>query len=459
MTEGLALSDPFSLSPSAPTTDAFLTPREQFTMTRGGIILTTVTGSLSAICSLLLLNVIRMSNQKLSTTYHRIMVLMSVFDLIASVCMALTTLPMPSDDELRFAGPMLGNKVTCQIQGYFVQLGVFCGISFYSCLIWYFVCRMTFKVSSDKVSRRIEPIFIMYSVFAGLFMTTLTLSRDAIHTTPRNSFCVFGPEHSGCYDRTIDEEYLVCDPDEYENFSAVLGSTNYFGGINTILTVFAVMIIIWTIFTKRKYNARMSHVPSDDQATRNAISELSDNGEADNEMNLAELRHDRVLVTQALLYILAYFITYLPTLLPIMLNLDASGIDLMMAFKSIFFPMQGFWNLLIFLYDKAYLVRHSGAERKSCCEAIRMILLYSPDAVEISIPASVMNEDRNSQEHEIYTDPDEDRNVNVDSYGLRRTMTECVNTLTKPNYVKNSVDSIESPGGFVSHSVESSYWS
>jgi hypothetical protein len=129
----------------------------------------------------------------------------------------------------------------------------------------------------------------------------------------------------------------------------------------------------------------------------------------------------------------------------------------MMAFKSIFFPMQGFWNLLIFLYDKAYLVRHSGAQKKSCYEAIRIILLYPPDAVEISIPASVMNEDRNSQEQELYTDPDEDRNVNVDSYGLRRTMTECVDTLTKPNYVKNCVDSIESPGGFVSHSVESSY--
>jgi hypothetical protein len=31
---------------------------------------------------------------------------------------------MPSDDVLRFAGPMLGNNTTCQIQGFFILFGL-----------------------------------------------------------------------------------------------------------------------------------------------------------------------------------------------------------------------------------------------------------------------------------------------------------------------------------------------
>jgi hypothetical protein len=51
-----------------------------------------------------------MSNQKLSTTYHRIMALMSVLNIIASVFSILSTLPMPSDDPLKFDGPMIEKK-------------------------------------------------------------------------------------------------------------------------------------------------------------------------------------------------------------------------------------------------------------------------------------------------------------------------------------------------------------
>jgi hypothetical protein len=469
MSDSVSISpSSLSLSPSVSTSNAFFTPREQFTMKKGGIIVTTVTGTLSAICSVLILNVIRMSNQKLSTTYHRMMVLMSIFDIMASVSMALTSLPMPSDDELRFAGPMLGNKVTCQIQGYFVLLGAVSGASLYMCLSWYFVCKMKFKVTSDKMSKIIEPVFILYSVASGLLMSIFFLSRDFIHSTPRHSFCTVGAEHSGCDNRTFDEEYLVCDPDEYKRLDAAIHLSIYLMGFNIIMTVSAAMIIIWTILQNRKYNGKKRNISSDAQA--NSISEQSDDVEADNEIILTELCQSRVLITQALMYIFAYLITYSSSLLTNMFNFDASGIDAMMVLQSIFLPMQGFWNLLIFLYDKAWLVRHSGPINKSVWETVKTILLYPPDTPEISLPVSLMNmmnEDKDSRKQEISLDPDEarmhiagidinDTNDNVDSYRFRRTA-EFVDTSTNPKKSLNSNLSIDSPGGFVSFSVESSY--
>ena len=115
----------------------------QFAMTSTSIIMNAVSGTVSTIASLIILNIIRMSPQKLSTTYHRFMALMCVFDIMASVCMALTTLPMPSDDVLRFDGPMIGNKTTCQIQGYILLMGLTGG----RLIVYVFI--MVFCVSND----------------------------------------------------------------------------------------------------------------------------------------------------------------------------------------------------------------------------------------------------------------------------------------------------------------------
>jgi len=58
-----------------------------------------ITGSISAVSSSLIIYLICRSKPKLSTIYHRIMFCMSVADILASTAMALTTLPMPRNDD------------------------------------------------------------------------------------------------------------------------------------------------------------------------------------------------------------------------------------------------------------------------------------------------------------------------------------------------------------------------
>ena len=171
-------------------TNVYDIPQDQFPMTKDSIALTATSGILSFICSSMILNIIRMSNQKLSTTYHRLLALMSIFDIMASICMALATLPMPSDDILRFAGPMIGNITTCQIQGYMTLAGLNGGDSLYLCLSWYFVFKITFQVHTDTIRRRIEPFFYILTFFVGIFFPTYSLLNNFIHTSPVSPFCM-----------------------------------------------------------------------------------------------------------------------------------------------------------------------------------------------------------------------------------------------------------------------------
>ena len=84
-----------------------------FAATVADFIVPMVTGTLSACSSGLIIYIILRSQQKLTTTYHRIMAFMSAFDIISSIFIALGTIMMPSDTVYKYAGPLLGNKVTC----------------------------------------------------------------------------------------------------------------------------------------------------------------------------------------------------------------------------------------------------------------------------------------------------------------------------------------------------------
>jgi hypothetical protein len=184
-----------SFSPSIETSSAIA---PHFAMTTAGFIVPTISGLLSTCCSILIIYAIYKTPLKLSTTYHRIMSMMSIFDILASVCIAFTTLPMPSDDIVRFAGPMLGNHLTCQIQGCILSFGLAGGGSLYMCLGWYFVCRMTLMMHSNTITKRIEPLFYLISFGLAIFLPSYYLSKDMISTVPGYQFCVTSRNHSNC---------------------------------------------------------------------------------------------------------------------------------------------------------------------------------------------------------------------------------------------------------------------
>jgi hypothetical protein len=123
-----------------------------FTSSIAGFIVPMSTGLLSASSSGLIIYIISKSQQKLSTTYHRIMAFMSAFDIISSVFIALGTIMMPSDNIYKLGGPMLGNKITCQIQGWLVLFGIAGSASLNACLAWYFPLKIAFKMDSSTIS-------------------------------------------------------------------------------------------------------------------------------------------------------------------------------------------------------------------------------------------------------------------------------------------------------------------
>ena len=348
-----------------------------------------VTGTLSASSSGLIIYIILRSQQKLSTTYHRIMALMSAFDIISSIFFALGTIMMPSDTMYKFAGPLLGNKVTCKIQGWLVVFGISGGTSLNACLAWYFVCSIAFKVDSITITKCIEPIMYTYVIFIALFVPSFYLAKDFLNPHPNDSFCTISPYPVSCdeekwydWNKCTWREGLI---DDY--FTSIVVAVVVVA-FHFLLIVVGMSIILWTVNRNAQEINNLQQKCSNYENDRDEIvsehnnnqnNDEHDRAKATNIEDMRNLKKTRVVIFQALMYIGAFILTWSFNFFSELFNIANYTLD---ACNSLIFPLQGLWNLLIFMFDKTYSIRRKN-EGVTFYQAVKRILSSPFDAPEM----------------------------------------------------------------------------
>ena len=139
-------------------------------------------GGVSALASSTIIYLIFKSQTKLRTIYHRIMLGMSAADVLGSVAMGLTTLPMPrgspadrgrSDDYYAdWAGTRLGNTYTCNAQGFFYSFGAIAMFNYLGSLVLYYTLAIAFRLKEEKFSN-IGSHFSMQCHFSWHYQSPL----------------------------------------------------------------------------------------------------------------------------------------------------------------------------------------------------------------------------------------------------------------------------------------------
>ena len=343
------------------TNEANMENMEPFTSTIAGFIVPMVTGTLSACSSGLITYIISRSQQKLSTTYHRIMAFMSAFDIISSIFIALGTIMMPSDTMYKFAGPLLGNKVTCQIQGWLIVFGLCGSTSLNACLTWYFVCSIVMKMKASNIKKYIEPCMYIYTFAIAFFVPSIYLSKDLLNPNSYDTFCTIVANPESCDE---DKWYVwgLCTWSEgdFEEYSRYLYISFVVFGMQFLLIVVGMSIILWTTFRNNREIKSLVMENANHEPYNNSLPSGRDN-EVEEQVpgskstdSLRSLKYTRVLIFQALMYISSYKLTWVFNELSAIWSISNFNLD---AINSVLFPLQGFWNLLIFLYDKTYLIR------------------------------------------------------------------------------------------------------
>jgi len=132
-----------------------------------------ITGTLSIMgSSTIIYSILSDRERRLSRIYHRLLLGMSIFDIVFSVAKVASTMPIPKDTIPNIYGAS-GNQATCNAQGFFIQFAS--GTQVYNAaLCIYYLLVIKYGKSDAYISKTIEPI--MHSVAISFPFVTATVA-------------------------------------------------------------------------------------------------------------------------------------------------------------------------------------------------------------------------------------------------------------------------------------------
>jgi hypothetical protein len=220
-----------------------------------------------------------------------------------------------------------------------------------------------------------------YSIIIASFVPSYYLSKDLINPNPNDIFCTISPYPESCDD---DKWY------DWNNCTWSDGIVDeYFSSVviavvvvlfHCIMIVVGMSIILWTVHKNRQeINAMQLECDND----KTLYDDNDQREESKNASDMRDLKKSRVVMLQALIYIAAFFLTWSFNFFSEVFNIANYTLD---ACNCVFFPLQGFWNLLIFLFDKTYFIQQrQRGEEVTFYKAIKTILSSPSDAPELIV--------------------------------------------------------------------------
>lgn len=187
------------------------------------------------------------STRKRSNVQMRLLLGLSICDIIQSTCHIMSTWPIPRDTIYGFFMYNVGNQTTCTIQGFLLLFGGL-SVPIYntSLCLYYYICVKFPKMSDQKIASRIEP-------FLHFVATMLPLG-----------LCIFGsynemfnPAGTACF---ICMYPSFCDVKEYECIRGENANQLRTPCVLIIFTCFIIMVTSLSMlyYEVRKQERRMS---------------------------------------------------------------------------------------------------------------------------------------------------------------------------------------------------------
>ena len=335
-------SDPDLDDEHVPMTDGFavITPR--------------ITGSISFLSSSLIIYLICFRTKvKLSTIYHRIMIAMSCGDILGSIAMGLTTLPMPKlasepDISTEWAGARLGNVQTCEAQGFMFVYGVFSVFLYNTSLCVYNACAIAFRLKEKRIMKYIEPLLHGVPIVGAIGFASLPLALNMYNSSPSSSWC------------TIAKDEVTGRGDDLNtgSFDEIILIAIF--GLLLLLIFVSFVLIIWRVVSTEQALNGPNIIRTSSQRTLHARAKRS---------------HSNTKIV--LVQVMAYSFSYILTLGFSLVKYAFTDIMWVSRLQLVFLPLQGFFNAIIFISHKVYNYRLANNENMSVRQALQKLFTES----------------------------------------------------------------------------------
>jgi len=330
-----------------------------------GIVISTVSAAASLLGSAIIIFLILRSSAGLKTVYNRILFGMSLYDILQSIPIALTTLPMPKDMIYKqFDGIVIGNATSCSIQGFIFVTGA-AGAAIYNAILCiYYVCSIRFGMKDEIFRRCLEPWLHLCAISFSLFLSIFALHYQLINPSPAQfTWCAFTRYPYWCFEDDEECSYERGQPAKTLIFFPVAAAS--------IIIIAATVVISMVMIVRNAYSRERllkAYMGANDAISRGNQRRLS--------AYRSDVQYTKEVVFQALMYTLAFFAVWHYPLLNAVIDrnhgVPYESNQAKEIARLIFRPLQGFFNAIIFIHHKVRKVRrhHRGL---SLYEALKMV--------------------------------------------------------------------------------------
>lgn len=302
---------------------------------------------------------------------------MSISDIIASAPITLATLPVPSDTLYPFSTLTLGNKKTCSAQAFTIVFGQVCAVLSNVILNLYYLFKIRYNKSDDFIKKKLEPIGFTVAVAIGLLVVFTALAYDMLNPVPDWPLCYTGSAYP--WDCLGNDE-IECIAGNISLAEYTVFTSLFFGlmGFVFITVLISLILVVLSVFRTKK---ALNKIQTD---------KASDGLDETMEIEQTGIGNTYSVLKVALMYIGAFILTYGWVVLSVAIGsfnqLGAIRYFLDRA-KLLFNPAQGFFNLLIFLYNKIHILRESRNGTLSFRQALRIVIVNPNEVPDFLIPS------------------------------------------------------------------------
>ena len=324
-----------------------------------GLNIARTTSTLSMISSLLIIAVIKRSSAGFSITYHRLMFGMSVCDVISSFAMALTTLPMPKEMiYTQFEGSHIGTFGTCAAQS-FAQNGGTLGTVLYNIALSIHYLHSV-RSSRPTMSKWVEILLhaLCLAVPVGMIIPFGT-QWDTTNPTPYLPWCgTFVAYPYWC----LNDETTECTRGSKAGYKRFITAPLF--GSMIIIVIVLMGMTVYGVYQNEKLVKLYSDIY---KFNRNN----GPNGQDETRLNNSKKTF--TVSKQTSIQAAAYVIALLLCQSGIFLRGSAPQLiqnnPALQIYHLITRPLQGFFNLVVFVGEKVHSHK-KGRPEVSICRAI-----------------------------------------------------------------------------------------
>ena len=279
------------------------------------------------------------------------MLLISLADIITSLAIASTTLPMPKDVIYPFETPSYGTAASCNAQGIMYLFGNGFLFLVNGILHIYYLLRLRFGMNDLIFSTRVEPILCLLSLGISIGLTIGAFNKgDVINPSPTDPFCVPYSYPMNCTKET--------NPDCRGESGSNRGSFDLVYRL-TLGISFCTIVIIMGLLVDKFYRMKRKMERIINDKSKEEESHTSASSDHNNEALIQAVEQYKIVTFQAGLYITAFFLTYAFSAIEhIRFEMGYEDSNAVLGIlRMIFQPLQGVFNLIIFVIQKLFAIR------------------------------------------------------------------------------------------------------